>query len=63
MRDFHYRRWKIFFDALKTGAEVPDSHEWFRIEEAWTHENRFGKRSDENPVDVAEELFRKYFYL
>ena len=63
LRDFHYRRWKIFFDALKTGAEVPDSHEWFRIEEAWTHENRFGKRSDENPVDVAEELFRKYFYL
>lgn len=61
LKDFHYKRWNIFFDNLLAKRAQPD---WFSIEEAWTKD--FTKQYHNNNIqestyDVARELFEKYF--
>ena len=63
LKGFYYPRWERFFKALEDGKPVPDSSEWFSIEEAWTHEKGRSETYEENPADVAEELYMKYFSL
>ncbi len=60
LKDFHYERWKLFFDKLDAGSSVSD---WFSIEEAWTEDysTQFTTDVTENSVEVAQELFDKYF--
>ena len=63
LKGFYYPRWERFFKALEGGKPVPDSSEWFSLEEAWTHEKGHSETYEENPADVAEELYMKYFSL
>lgn len=61
LRDFHYKRWEAFFNALVKKTAQPD---WFDMEEAWTRD--FTKAyhdqpSTEQTLAVGRELFAKYF--
>ncbi len=60
LRDFHYERWKDFFDALDKGRSITD---WFSREEAWTYayDTQYTTDISETTADVAQELFAKYF--
>jgi len=63
LKDFYYPRWERFFKALDNGETVPDSHEWFRMEEEWTRRTATPEVSDEDPADLAEDIYIKYFSL
>ena len=58
--DFYLARWRMFFQALEEGRSIT-SAEWFRWEENWTHQKTITKAPKENPIDIANELYRKYF--
>ena len=60
LKDFYLARWEMFFNALEQGKTIT-SQEWFKWEENWTHSNTITKAAEEDPVDIAEELFNKYF--
>ena len=61
LKNFYLPRWEMFFKALDSGSPVPESSEWFRIEEAWTRRTDIPETVTENPADIAEELYSKYF--
>lgn len=61
LKSFYLPRWEMFFKALENGKPVPESPEWFRIEEAWTLRTDTPQAGMENPADIAEELYAKYF--
>lgn len=63
LKDFYLPRWETFFEALENGRPVPDSHEWFSIENEWAHRTGMPERKYENPADIAEDLYMKYFSL
>lgn len=62
LRDFHYPRWKRFFDALAGGTAVPTAAEWYAQEAAWTRD--FSKSYTARPTtespDFARQLLLKY---
>ena len=60
LKDFHYERWKKYFEVLENNQPVPD---WFTMEEAWTknYDKQYNTTVTENPIDVVGELFDKYF--
>ena len=60
LNDFQLARWKMFFQALEEGKTIT-SQEWFKWEENWTHGKTITKVAKENPVDIAHELYNKYF--
>lgn len=60
IKDFYLKRWEKFFKELESGVSTSPS-EWFRMEEEWTRSHVVTDQADENPEDVAEELFKKYF--
>ena len=50
----------MFFNALEEGKTIT-SQEWFKWEENWSRSNTITKAAEEDPVEIAEELFNKYF--
>ena len=60
LNDFYLARWEMFFNALEEGKTIT-SQEWFKWEENWTRSNTITKAAEEDPVEIAEELFNKYF--
>lgn len=61
LKSFYLPRWEMFFKALENGEAVPESSEWFRIEESWTRRTDIPEAGIGNPADIAEELYAKYF--
>ena len=57
---FYLARWDKFFTALESGQTYGPS-EWFKMEEEWTRSKGVARTPAENPEDVAEELYKKYF--
>ena len=60
LNDFYLARWEMFFKALEEGKTIT-SPEWFKWEENWTRSKTITKVAEENAVDVACELYDKYF--
>jgi alpha-N-acetylglucosaminidase len=60
LNDFYLARWEMFFKALEEGKTIT-SPEWFKWEENWTRSKTITKVAEENAVDVASELYDKYF--
>ncbi|MBP3470640.1 MAG: alpha-N-acetylglucosaminidase [Paraprevotella sp.] len=60
LKDYHYARWKTYFDRLTAGTQQPD---WFAIEEAWTKDftKQYTKETEGDAVQTAQELFERYF--
>ncbi|MCM1108058.1 MAG: alpha-N-acetylglucosaminidase C-terminal domain-containing protein [Clostridium sp.] len=60
LKDFHYERWKTYFDNLTAGTAQPD---WFAVEEAWTKDytKQYTARAEGDAVAVAQEVFDRYF--
>lgn len=60
LKDFHYERWKTYFDCLANGTQQPD---WFAVEEAWTRDfnKQYTAGAEGDAVRVAQELFDRYF--
>ena len=62
LRDYYLPRWERFFEAMESGKTVTPE-EWFQMEKAWSRSTFLTESVKENPEDVAEELFSKYFTL
>lgn len=60
LRDFYLPRWEKFFKSLDTGVTITPQ-EWFEMEEEWSRSTSVTTIKEENPIDVAQELFHKYF--
>ncbi|MCD7721925.1 MAG: alpha-N-acetylglucosaminidase C-terminal domain-containing protein [Prevotellaceae bacterium] len=60
LKDFHYERWKRFFEALDEGKTLSD---WFDWEYAWTvdYSTQYPAETEGETVAVAASLFPKYF--
>lgn len=61
LSSFYLPRWKLFFDAVERGDELPDEDGWYEIENEWTSNRKLYPVSSENALDCAERLFEKYF--
>lgn len=61
LSSFYLPRWKLFFDAVERGDELPDEDGWYEIENEWTSNRKLYPVSLENALDCAERLFEKYF--
>lgn len=63
LKDFHYERWKLFFDNLEKGKTNPNGDGWFDIENKWTEDftRLYSNQPKGNSVDIAEGLFKRYF--
>lgn len=61
LSSFYLPRWKLFFDAVERGDELPDEDGWYEIENEWTFNRKLYPVSSENALDCAERLFEKYF--
>ena len=60
LRDFYLVRWEKFFKSLEEGTTITPE-EWFKMEEEWSRSTTITEIPKENPEDVAEELYNKYF--
>lgn len=62
LRDFHYARWKEFFECLENGQPTPDADQWFDREEAWTRNFslRYSAQPTGNSTAVVQELAKEY---
>ncbi len=60
LKDFHYERWKRFFDALDEGKSLSD---WYAWENAWTeaYSTQYSAEAEGETGTVVAELFPKYF--
>ena len=60
LRDFYLVRWEKFFKSLEEGVTITPE-EWFQMEDSWARSTTISDVLKENPEDVAEELYNKYF--
>ena len=61
LSSFYLPRWKLFFDAVERGDELPDEDGWYEIENEWTRRRELYPVSSEDALDCAARLFEKYF--
>ena len=64
LKDYYYPRWAKYFASLKAHQSTPTAEEWYDMEDTFC--NEFGTQyksqgSKEKAIDVAKELFPKYF--
>nr|WP_163628955.1 alpha-N-acetylglucosaminidase [Paludibacter sp. 221] len=65
LKDYYYKRWKLYFDRIKAGTSTPNSTEFFNMEYEWattpttTEPYPFVSQSD--PLETAAEVFGKYY--
>lgn len=60
LKDFHYERWKQFFES---NGKAPEGG-WYAWEKAWTENFNISYEnttSADNSIEVAREMFAKYF--
>lgn len=64
LKDYYYKRWKVYFDSLRTGTAIPDADAFFRMEYEWantpTSTHPYPSTSKHDPVETAKEVFSKY---
>ncbi len=60
LKDFHYKRWKLYFDSINQGILAID---WYTFENAWTEDFSliYENKDKESTYLVAKELVNKYF--
>jgi alpha-N-acetylglucosaminidase len=67
MRDYYYPRWAAYFEKIKSNQTPPSANNFFSMEWAWVTSSSsvsaYPETPHENPIDVARELFAKYFTL
>ena len=62
LRDFYYLRWKTWLDEQLKSFEggQPKAIDFYALEEPWTlKHNSYASEAEENPVDIACEIYRE----
>lgn len=63
LRDFHYRRWQLFFDRIEQGKPPLTDEEWFEEERKWTEKAslRYADYPEGDPFLLVEKICNRYF--
>jgi len=65
LKDYYYKRWKIYFDCIKKGNPIPTSTEFFQMEYEWantpTVSDPYPSTPQADPVMVVKDIFNKYY--
>lgn len=59
LRDFYYRRWKLFFDEINSTKMIPVI-DWYGLEQEWTvASNPYPTTPYTDPINMATKVYQK----
>lgn len=66
LKDYYYKRWKLYFDGIKTGNSTPNATDFFQLEYEWANkvtstDFQYPTVSQHDPVEVVKAIFDKYY--
>ncbi|NDV83669.1 alpha-N-acetylglucosaminidase [Bacteroides sp. 51] len=65
LKDYYYKRWKLYFDCLKAGQPTPDATSFFQMEYEWATTSMKPEvcpaTVQYDPITTVKEIFNKYY--